>query len=92
MHDLRYPVGKCFIQVNHFKWDISVMSRLREVSRIKESYTFHAEYKKMFDYILDNFGRIDIRDERFMIERCGKNYYSYTQWDKVKVESLGYRT
>ena len=46
----------------------------------------------MFDYIIDNFGRININDERFMIERCGKNYYDYTQWDKVKVESLGYRT
>jgi len=68
------------------------MSRLREVSRIKKSYTFHEEYKKMFDYIIDNFGRININDERFMIERCGKNYYDYTQWDKVKVESLGYRT
>jgi hypothetical protein len=92
MNDLRYPVGDCFIQVNHFKWDVSVMSRLREVSRIKKSYTFHEEYKKMFDYIIDNFGRININDERFMIERCGKNYYDYTQWDKVKVESLGYRT
>ena len=54
MNDLRYPVGDCFIQVNHFKWDVSVMSRLREVSRIKKSYTFHEEYKKMFDYIIDN--------------------------------------
>ncbi len=91
MNDLRYPVGKCFIQVHHFKWDVSVISRLRDVSRIKESYTFHEEYKKMFDYILDNFGRINIRDGRFMIERSGKNYYDYPHWDKVRVESLEYR-
>jgi len=91
MNDLRYPVGKCFIQVHHFKWDVSVISRLRDVSRIKESYTFHEEYKKMFDYILDNFGRINIRDDRFMIERSGKNYYDYPHWDKVRVESLEYR-
>ena len=92
MHELRYPIGKCFIQVNHFKWDVSVMSRLREVSRIKKSYTFHEEYKKMFDYVIDNYGTININDERFMIEKCGKNYYDYSQWDKVKVQSIGYRT
>ena len=91
MHDLRYPVGNCFIQVNHFKWDVSVLNRLRDVSRIKKSYTFHEEYKKMFDYIIDNFGRININDERFMIERASKNYNDYTQWDKIRVQSLEYK-
>ena len=90
MHELRSPVGKCFIQVNHFKWDVSVISRLREVSRVKESYTFYEEYKKMFDYIIDNFGTININDSRFMIERSGKGYYDYQQWDKVRVQALEY--
>ncbi len=26
-HSLRYPVDKCFIQVHHFKWDITVIGR-----------------------------------------------------------------
>jgi|TARA_R110002074_G_scaffold322238_6_gene492759 hypothetical protein len=91
MNDLRYPTDDCFIQVHHFKWDVSVISRLKDVSRKKESYTFHEEYKKMFDYILDNFGTIDITDKRFMIERCGKNFYDYTKWDSVKMEALEYR-
>ena len=46
----------------------------------------------MFDYIMDNYGRIDINDSRFMIERCGKNYYDYPHWDEVRVQSLEYRT
>jgi hypothetical protein len=91
MNDLRYPVGDCFIQVHHFKWDVSVMSRLRDVSRIKKSYTFHEEYKKMFDYIIDNYGRININDERFMMERSGKDYFDYRQWNKVRVQALEYR-
>tara|TARA_Y100000361_G_scaffold153433_1_gene175211 strand:+ start:288 stop:1097 length:810 start_codon:yes stop_codon:yes gene_type:complete len=91
MHDLRYPVGDCFIQVNHFKWDVSVMRRLKEVAFEKKDYTYHWEYKKMFDYIMDNYGRINVNDERFMIERCGKNYNDYKQWDKIKVQSLEYR-
>ena len=90
-HPLRYPVDKCFIQVHHFKWDISVIDRLREVSRIKKDYTFHKEYRDMFDYIIDNYGRIDIEDERFMIEKGSKNYDGYTQWNEIKKQALEYR-
>ena len=46
----------------------------------------------MFDYILDNNMKINIDDKRFMIERCGKNYNDYSRWDKIKVQSLKYRT
>ena len=90
-HPLRYPVDKCFIQVHHFKWDISVIGRLREVSRIKKDYTFHKEYRDMFDYIIDNFGTIDIKDHRFMIERSGKRYRDYPHWDKIRTQALEYR-
>ena len=38
MNDLRYPVGDCFIQVNHFKWDVSVMTRLKGVGTRKKDY------------------------------------------------------
>ena len=80
-----------FIQVHHFKWDISVIGRLREVSRIKKDYTFHKEYRHMFDYIIDNYGRIDIEDERFMIEKGSKNYDDYPHWDKIRTQALEYR-
>ena len=92
MNDLRYPVGDCFIQVNHFKWDVSVLTRLKEVAFNKNEYTYHWEYRKMFDYIMDNYGRININDERFMIERCGKNYNDYSRWDEIRVQALEYRT
>jgi hypothetical protein len=45
----------------------------------------------MFDYIIDNYGTIDINDERFMIERSGKNYEDYPHWDKVRTQALEYR-
>ena len=45
----------------------------------------------MFDYVLDNYGRININDSRFMIERSGKNYYDYPYWDKIRVQALEYR-
>ena len=90
-HPLRYPIDKCFIQVHHFKWDLSVLDRLREVSRIKKDYTYHEEYKKMFDYILDNNMKINIMDKRFMIENGSKSYDGYTQWGVIKKQSLEYR-
>jgi hypothetical protein len=46
----------------------------------------------MFDYIIDNYGRIDIEDERFMIERSSKDYFDYSRWDKVTKQALEYRT
>ena len=90
-HPLRYPIDKCFIQVHHFKWDLSVLRRIREVVRVKEDYSFHEEYKRMFDYILDNNMKIDITDERFKIERCGKDFTDYKKWDEVRDEAIAYR-
>ena len=90
-HPLRYPVDKCFIQVHHFKWDISVIGRLIEVSRIKKDYTYHEEYKRMFDYILDNNMKIDITDERFKIQQTGKNFKDYKRWDIIRDEAIAYR-
>ena len=90
-HPLRYPIDKCFIQVHHFKWDLSVIRRLREVSMDKHEYTYHWEYRKMFDYILENGVHIDINDERFMIEVGSKKYEDYKQWDKIKELAIGFR-
>ena len=90
-HPLRYLVDKCFIQVHHFKWDISVIGRLIEVSRIKKDYTYHEEYKRMFDYILDNNMKIDITDERFKIQRTGKDFKDYKRWDEIRDEAIEYR-
>ena len=46
----------------------------------------------MFDYIIDNQGSIDISDKRFMIEKVEKSYYDYSQWDKIRTQSLDFRT
>tara|TARA_Y100000356_G_scaffold42528_1_gene33171 strand:- start:360 stop:1208 length:849 start_codon:yes stop_codon:yes gene_type:complete len=91
-HPLRYPIEKCFIQVHHFKWDSSVINRLRDVSRLKKSYTYHEEYKRMFDYIVDNNFRIDIKDSRFMIEESGNIFSQYPHWDVIRKKSIEFRT
>ena len=90
-HRRRYPPDRVFIQVHHFKWDLSVVSRLKDVSSIKKDYTYHEEYKRMFDYILDNNMKIDITDERFKIERCGKEFSDYSRWNEIRDEAIAYK-
>ena len=90
-HRRRYPPDRVFIQVHHFKWDLSVVSRLKDVSSIKKDYTYHEEYKRMFDYILDNNMKIDITDERFKIQRTGKDFRDYKRWDEIRDEAIAYK-
>ena len=69
-----------------------VINRLRDVSRLKKSYTYHEEYKRMFDYIVDNNFRIDIKDSRFMIEESGNIFSQYPHWDVIRKKSIEFRT
>ena len=47
-HPLRYPIGRSegFVQVHHFKWDSTVLERLKEVSETEEDYTFGKNTKR----------------------------------------------
>lgn len=85
-HPKRYPYGngEGFIQVHHFKWDSTVLKRLKEVSETKEDYTFWKEYKKMYRAIQINDWKIDINNPEFMIEAMFYNTHSdYSKWDKL---------
>ena len=64
----------------------------KDLAKIGSVKALRKEYKKMFDYIMDNSGYIDISDKRFMIEEVQKNYYDYSQWDKIRTQSLEFRT
>ena len=69
------------------------LSQLNEIEKIiKKKIQIHKEYKKMFDYIIDNFGTIDIKDKRFMIESSGKEFFAYPHWEKIMAQSVEYRT
>ena len=46
----------------------------------------------MFDYIVDNDLRIDIKDSRFMIEESGNIFSQYPHWDVIRKKSIEFRT
>lgn len=85
-HPLRYPIGRGegFIQVHHFKWDSTVLERLKEVSETLEDYSFWKEYKKMYKSIEINDWKIDINNPEFMIEKTENNFhFEYSKWNRL---------
>ena len=87
-HPLRYPPGRGegFIQVHHFKWDSTVLKRLKEVSETEEDYTFWKEYKKMYNAIKDNDWKINIDDPKFGLEKqvpFENEHWDYQYWNRL---------
>jgi len=83
-HPKRYPIEKGLIQVHHFKWDSTVLERLKEVSETKKDYSFWKEYKKMYRGIQINDWKIDINNPEFMFEKMEDNsYFDYTKWNEL---------
>jgi hypothetical protein len=85
-HKKRYPVGRGegLIQVHHFKWDSTVLERLKEVAETKEDYTFWQEYLKMYKAIEINDWKIDMNNSEFKMEWMVHNsHWDYSKWDRL---------
>jgi hypothetical protein len=83
-HPERYPIDRGFVQVHHFKWDNTVLERLKEVSETREDYTYWREYRKMLRNIQKNNYRIDIsKPEYYIEENSGKDFNEYSHWKEL---------
>ena len=83
-HPLRYPIQKNFTQVHHFKWEYSVLERLKQVSKSKLSEAFSEEYAKMLQEIENRDYQFDISNRRWLFQRVeSPNYQEYRYWKKV---------
>lgn len=80
-HPLIAPIDKYNVIVNHFKWDITCIERIKDVANIKKDYSYSDEYQKMYQELRRNNFQIDITNPEFMIEECG--VWGYSQWDKL---------
>lgn len=84
-HPKRFPVDEIFTQVHHFKWDSSVLERLKEVASVEEDYTYWWEYKKMYKAIEVMDWKIDLNNPEFLFERLNSfSYIEYNKWNKLK--------
>ena len=75
-HPLIAPTNEYSVEVNHFKWDSTCVDRIKAVADINQTYSYSKEYQQMYDAIKLNNFKIDIYDERFMIEDTGELGYS----------------
>ena len=86
-HPQRMPVEKCFTQVHHFKWDSSVLDRLKEVAETEEDYSYWWEYKKMYEAIKENNWKINVDKHLYRVEYLQESSYikynDYSYWNTV---------
>ena len=91
-HPLCYPIEKNFTQVHHFKWDYSVLQRLKEVSSSKLHEAFSHEYKKMLSAIEYLDYKLDLNEREFMFERVeSPDYKQYRKWKALTKKILKIR-
>ncbi len=84
-HPKRYPIEKNFTQVHHFKWDYSVLQRLKQVSKSTAVEAFAHEYKKMLSAIEYLDYRMDLSNREYMFQRVESSDYSvYRYWDRIR--------
>jgi len=87
-HRRRFPVDDCFAQVHHFKWDSTVLERLKEVSEVHQPYSYHKEYNKMYRSIARTNWKIDIKNPAYKVEKLKEfsyiNYMDYPHWEELK--------
>ena len=82
--ELEYPIEKNFTQVHHFKWDYSVLQRLKEVSSSKLHEAFSHEYKLMLDSIKERDYKLDLNNREWMFERVEvPEYTQYRKWNTL---------
>ena len=86
-HPKRMPVEDCFTQVHHFKWDSTVLQRLKEVSEVHQPYSFHKEYNKMYRSISRTDWKIDIKNPLYKVEKLKEfsyiDYMDYSHWEDL---------
>ena len=71
------------VQVHHFKWDKTVIDRIREVVNVKQNYAYSDEYSLMFKSLVKTKFKINLDNPDFMFE-LGLTYPEYNRYRKWK--------
>ena len=81
-HPLIAPYKEYNVQVHHVKWDSTCIERIKDVADTFSRFSYHTEYRKMYEALQKTNFKIDITDPRFMFEES--KFYSYdNNWDKL---------
>ena len=85
-----YPIRQALVQVHHFKWDSTVLSRhaqtldtLKRAER-KDDDDARRGYKTMYDYLIANKGKIDIENPKGLFAECPEPAFAaYPHWPAI---------
>lgn len=82
-HALRYPIKRSFAQVHHFKWDLTVINRLKAAS-ITEDPQYSQECLTMYNVLKANNYKIDVKNPNYYCQYSPTaKYDSYKHWPHV---------
>jgi hypothetical protein len=80
------------VQVHHFKWDKTVIDRIKEVINVKKDYSYSDEYALMFKSLIKTKFKINLENPDFMFELGLKypEYQRYRGWKLLinKIKSI----
>ena len=83
-HPLIAPVDVYNVQVHHFKWDKTVIDRIKKIADIKKEYAYSDEYFKMYQSLRNSNFQINLLSEEYEFENCPvANFDSYKGWKKL---------
>lgn len=78
------PINEYNVQVHHFKWDKTVIERIKKVADIRKDYAYSDEYFKMYQSLRSNNFELDLNNSDFVFEYCPVgSYESFKGWKKL---------
>ena len=85
-----YPIPLGLVQVHHFKWDRTVVSRhLHTLDTLKRAERqgdddSRRSYQTMYDYLIANDGKVNVADRRGLFAECPEPVFSaYPYWSRI---------
>jgi hypothetical protein len=85
-----YPLKLGLVQVHHFKWDSTVVSRhLQTLDTLKQADVrgtadVRRSYRTMYEYLVANDGKVDVADHRGRFAECPEPEFSaYPHWSEI---------
>jgi hypothetical protein len=85
-----YPMRRGLVQVHHFKWDSTVLSRhLHTLDTLKRAEDHGANdsrpsYQIMYEYLIANGGKANVADRRGLFAECPEPVFSaYPYWSRI---------
>ena len=83
-HPLIAPIEEYSVQVHHFKWDKTVIDRIKKVADIRKDYAYSDEYFKMYQSLRNSNFELNLLIEDYNFEYCPvATYESYKNWKKL---------